>query len=374
MIEILKKHVGECIGPYTLSYNLTSGGVFMEKVTIGLIGAGRIGKLHAENLIKMNQTQVKTVVDVYTDSLHEWAENLGIENVTKDYKDIINDPAINAVFICSSTDTHVQLIVEAAAANKHIFCEKPISLDIEETKIALEAVKKAGVKLQVGFNRRFDKQYRALYQAVQENKVGDPHVIKITSRDPEPPSEEYVKRSGGLFIDMAIHDFDMARFISGSEVEEVYVQGAVLINESFKQYGDVDTAIITLKFKNGALGVIDNSRKAVYGYDQRLEVFGSKGCASISNETASTVEISSIDGVNKEKPKHFFIERYLDAYIAETQEFISSILQNKPVSVSGYDALQAERIALAAKESFQTGKPIKLESFQKILRKEEGLM
>ncbi|MDQ0243438.1 myo-inositol 2-dehydrogenase/D-chiro-inositol 1-dehydrogenase [Bacillus fengqiuensis] len=250
--------------------------------------------------------------------------------------------------------------MEAAKTGKHIFCEKPISVDIGQTKRALQVVEETGVKLQIGFNRRFDHNFKRVQEMVTAGKVGETHIVKVTSRDPNPPAPDYIKVSGGLFIDMAIHDFDIARFLSGSDVEEVYVQGAVLVDPIFGELEDVDTAVITLKFKNGAIGVIDNSRKAVYGYDQRVEVFGSLGCATVKNDFPNAAELTTDEGVYTDKPKYFFLERYLDAYIEETRDFVDCILYDKEVLVNGYDGLQAELIAHAAKKSFKEGRPVKL--------------
>jgi myo-inositol 2-dehydrogenase/D-chiro-inositol 1-dehydrogenase len=216
------------------------------------------------------------------------------------------------------------------------------------------------VKLQIGFNRRFDHNFKRIEAGVKKGEIGNPHLIKITSRDPNPPHESYIKSSGGIFMDMAIHDFDMARFISGSDVEEVYARGAVLIDPIFGKYEDVDTALITLTFVNGALGIIDNSRQAVYGYDQRIEVFGSKGNMAANNDYPNTVEISTVDGVYRDKPLHFFLERYNAAYMEETQLFIQAIREDKEVAVDGNDGMQAELIALAAKLSIKLGMPVKL--------------
>lgn len=333
----------------------------MKKINIGIIGAGRIGKIHADNILRFPNAHITAISDLFAGpELEEWAADRGIGTVTKNSDDIMSNPDIDAVFICSTTDTHVPLIKQAAKANKHIFCEKPVSMDISQTEEALEAVTAAGVKLQIGFNRRFDHNFKRVREHVQGGTIGEPHLIKITSRDPNPPSEDYIKVSGGLFMDMAIHDFDMARYLSGSEVEEVYAQGHVLVDPVFKKYGDVDTAIITLRFRNGALGVIDNSRKAVYGYDQRVEVFGSKGSVTIANDHPNNAVVSTAEGIVSDKPLHFFLERYNDAYVDETQQFIESLLNGKPLVVDGNDGLQAEKIALAAKLSVSLNRPVKL--------------
>lgn len=332
----------------------------METLTIGIIGAGRIGRLHVDNLKKISQIRIKSVSDLVIDHLKSWAKEKQIEVLTKDYRELLDDPGIEAVFICSPTDTHAAIIKEAAAAGKHIFCEKPISFSVEETEEALEAVKKAGVKLQIGFNRRFDLNFRKIRNIVQDGKIGQPHILRITSRDPQPPSIEYVQSSGGLFMDMTIHDFDMARYVMGSEVVEVSAAGAVLVDPEIGDAGDIDTAIVTLKFANGALGVIDNSRRAVYGYDQRLEIFGDKGAALADNNRPTNVEVYTAESVTKDKPLYFFLERYTQAYIAEVSEFVTACLENTEISCTGFDGLQAQKIAQAAKESLETGAPVKL--------------
>ncbi len=334
----------------------------MTKVKIGIIGAGRIGKIHAENLLRQPHAEVCAISDPFAnEALRSWAAERGIATVSENSDDLLADPALDAIFICSPTDTHVPLIKQAAAAGKHIFCEKPVSMDIAQTKEALDAATKAGVRLQVGFNRRFDHNFRKVRELVQAGDIGDPHLIKITSRDPAPPSPEYIRSSGGMFMDMTIHDFDMARFLSGSEAVEVFAYGSVLVDPAFAQYDDVDTAIITIRFASGALGVIDNSRKAVYGYDQRVEVFGSGGSVAVNNDYPNTAEVHTAEGVRRDKPLHFFLERYNEAYIDEAVQFIASIAEGRDVPVSGADAYQAELMALAAKRSLQLGRPVKLE-------------
>lgn len=332
----------------------------MTSLTIGIIGAGRIGKLHVDNLKKIPQIHIKSVSDVFIDHLEAWAKEKQIEVLTSDYHDLLKDPEIQAVFICSPTNTHATIIKEAALAGKDIFCEKPVSYTVEETEEALAVVEKAGVKLQIGFNRRYDPNFRKIQTLVKDGQIGQPHILKITSRDPEPPGVDYVKASGGLFMDMMIHDFDMARYVIGSEVVEVSAAGAVLINPAIGEAGDIDTAIVTLTFANGALGVIDNSRQAVYGYDQRLEVFGAKGAAQADNNRATNVEVSTAESVTKEKPLYFFLERYNQAYIDEVVEFASAILGNTEVTCTGFDGLQAQKIAKAAKESLEKGVPVQL--------------
>ncbi len=335
----------------------------MKEITVGIIGAGRIGKVHAESIsLHIPGARIKTIADIYmNDEISTWAKNLGIENTTKDYKEIMNDPEIDAVLICSSTDTHARFTQEAAAAGKNIFCEKPLDPDIETIKETLSVVEKAGVKFQIGFNRRFDHNFRAVKNAVMNGKVGEPHIIRITSRDPAPPNPEYVKVSGGIFMDMTIHDFDMARYLSGSEIDEVYVQGAVLVDPEIGKAGDIDTAVITLKFKNGAIGVIDNSRQAVYGYDQRAEVFGSKGAVETSNDRPSTAVVKTADGIKSDNPLYFFLERYMASFTQEMKEFFEAVREDGETPVGGLDALRPVQIAKAAGESLRSGLPVKVE-------------
>lgn len=340
----------------------------MRKIKIGIIGAGRIGKLHAENLVKLPQAEVKWISDLLIHSLPEWAQQLGIKNVTSDYREILQDSETEAVFICSPTHTHAEIIAEAAAAGKHIFCEKPVSFSVEETEKALAAVEKAGVKLQVGFNRRFDHNFKKVHDAVREGVIGEPHIVKITSRDPEPPTRDYIAHSGGIFMDMTIHDFDMARYLIGEEVKEIFVKGANLIDPSFAELGDVDTAVTVLTFQSGAIAVIDNSRQAVYGYDQRVEVFGSKGSIAIQNDSPTSAEISTAAGIIRDNPKYFFLERYNDAYIREVESFIHSVTSGEAPVCTGVDGLRAELMARAAKQSFETGKSVKLPVKENLLK------
>jgi myo-inositol 2-dehydrogenase/D-chiro-inositol 1-dehydrogenase len=273
---------------------------------------------------------------------------------------LISDPNIDAIAICSPTDTHADLIIACAEAGKAIFCEKPIANDVEKTREALEAVEKAGVKLQVGFNRRFDPNFRRIRELVQTQAIGEPHIIKITSRDPAPPPAEYVKGSGGIFLDMTIHDFDMARYLSGSEVTEVYASGSVLIDPAIGEAGDFDTAVIVLKLANGSTCVIDNSRRAAYGYDQRAEVFGSKGSAQAYNNTPTNVEVSTGEGVTTDKPLFFFLERYMESFAQELRDFTEALKKGSEPPVTGNDGLQSLLIAIAATKSARENRPVKI--------------
>lgn len=333
----------------------------MKSLNIGVIGTGRIGKIHAANIAtRVAGATVVAVTDVVPESAKALADQLGITKVYADYKALIADPEVDAVFVCSSTDTHSIISYEAVMAGKHVFCEKPIDFDLDRINKVIHAVEEKGVKFQVGFNRRFDRNFRHVRDTVQSGAIGDPHIVMVTSRDPAPPPVSYVKVSGGIFLDMMIHDFDMVRYLSGSEVTEVYANAAVLVDPAIGEAGDVDTAIVTLKFANGAIGVINNSRKAVYGYDQRVEVFGSNGCIMADNETANLTTLYTENGVVREKPLYFFLERYNDAFIAEEQSFVDAILNDTPTLVNATDGLKPILIAMAAKKSLETGMPVKL--------------
>ena len=329
---------------------------------IGIIGAGRIGKVHSESITyHVKDAVVAAIADPFmSEETKVWAENLGIPAISKDYHDILNDPAIDAVLICSSTDTHADISIEAIKAGKHVFCEKPISQDLAKIKEVMETLKGSNVKYQVGFNRRFDHNFEAVRAAVADGKIGDVHIVKITSRDPDAPPLEYVRVSGGMFLDMTIHDFDMVRYLSGSDVEEIYANGTCLVNPAIANEGDIDTAIITMKLKNGALAVIDNSRKADYGYDQRAEVFGSKGQVAVTNDAGSTAVISTNAGVTGEKPLYFFLERYMASFSKEVSLFVQACINDTAVPVDINDGLQPVLIAKAAKKSLDEGRPVKL--------------
>ncbi|MCH8012963.1 MAG: inositol 2-dehydrogenase [Candidatus Marinimicrobia bacterium] len=331
----------------------------MNTVTLGVIGAGRIGKLHAENILKMPEAYLKMITDPYMDEA--WAEKHGLK-VAPDIETILSDDEIEGVFILSPSTLHAEQIIQAARAGKHIFCEKPIALDPDIIINVLNVVEDQGVKLQVGFNRRFDPDFKRLKQAVDCGKIGRLYFIKITSRDPAPPPLEYIQSSGGIFLDMTIHDFDMVRYLSGSDVDEVYAAGAVLIDQVFADAGDVDTAVTTLKLKCGALAVIDNSRQAVYGYDQRIEVFGSKGSITAENNTATRTILTVSEGVISDKPLDFFLERYRESYRVEIQEFIKAIRNNTSPLVNGLDGLKSILVGLAAKQSLTERKPVRVRS------------
>jgi myo-inositol 2-dehydrogenase/D-chiro-inositol 1-dehydrogenase len=337
----------------------------MTTVNVGIVGAGRIGKVHAENLtFRIPEANVLAIADVNRAAAQAVAQQLGIPIVTADYREVVNHPDIDAVLVCSSTDTHTSVITAAAAAGKHVFAEKPIDLDLKPIDQVLAAVKNAGVKFQVGFNRRFDPTYARAQAAIQNGEIGDMHLLHIISRDPAPPPPEYVRVSGGLFLDMMIHDFDMARFLTGSEVEEVYTRAAVRIDPRIGETGDVDTAVVLLTFENGVIGTIDNSRRAVYGYDQRIEVFGSKGAISTANVYPNQVTFSSAESVYRDLPLNFFMDRYTESYVRELRSFVDAIIHDTPTLTSGVDGRVPVAIGLAAKKSLQENRPVKPSDIQ----------
>ncbi len=340
-------------------------------IKLGIIGAGRIGKVHGESVMRfVKGATVKAIADPFmNDAIKAWAAELGIPECYTDYKRILADPEIEAVLICSSTDTHSPISLEAIAAGKHVFCEKPVDHDVEKIKTVIEALKGSKLKYQVGFNRRFDHNFRAAERAVREGKIGELNTLSITSRDPGAPPVEYIKVSGGIFLDMTIHDFDMVRFISGDEVEEVYASGAVLVDPEIGKAGDIDTAIVNLKLKSGAIAVINNCRRASYGYDQRLEAFGSLGQVEVQNDTDSTAVLSDANGVTKEKPKYFFLERYMAAYTAEIESFVRAVEKDTAVEVGVIDGLEPVLIGLAATRSVKEDRPVKIAE----IRAEYGL-
>lgn len=333
----------------------------MDRLKIGLIGAGRIGRVHASNLAnRIPAAEVVAVADVSLEAAQQCAQINRIPTATSDYREILADPSIKAVLICSATNTHATLIEEAAKAGKQIFCEKPIALSLEAIDKALAAVKGAGVKLQIGFNRRFDANYRRVRQAIVSGEIGDPHIVHIISRDPAPPPAEYVKVSGGIFLDMTIHDFDMARFLVGSEVEEVYTVGGVKIDPAIGEAGDIDTAFIVLRFVNGVTATIDNSRKAVYGYDQRVEVFGSAGAIQTENNYPNSAIISDATSIRRDLPLNFFMDRYTESFVSEMQAFVDAVLNDAPTPVTGFDGRAPVVIGLAARRSYEENRPVRI--------------
>jgi len=332
-----------------------------ETVQIGLIGVGRIGRLHAEHLsCRLPGARLVMVNDVNEAAARECAQRFGVPEWNADYRKVIAHPQIQAVVICSPTDTHAAMIEAAAASGKHVFCEKPIDADLGRIDRTLKAVEQAKVLLQVGFNRRFDPNFRRVRQAVASGEIGTPHQVRITSRDPAPPPLEYVVKSGGIFLDMTIHDFDMARFLVGDEVEEVYATGSARVDPAIGKAGDLDTAVALLKFRGGVVGLIENCRQAVYGYDQRVEVFGSGGSIVADNNYPNTAMVQAKTAIYRDLPLNFFMERYLESYLVEMSEFLEAVRAGGPSPVSGAEARVPVVMAYAASRSVKENRPVRL--------------
>jgi myo-inositol 2-dehydrogenase / D-chiro-inositol 1-dehydrogenase len=328
---------------------------------VGVIGVGRIGRMHAALLARqIDGASVAAVHDPNDEFARDVADALGVP-AAADVDELLASPDVDAVAICSSTDTHADLIVASAQAGKAIFCEKPVSLDLAEVDRALAAVDEAGVPFQIGFNRRFDPAHASVAAAVADGTVGDPHLVRITSRDPAPPPIEYVQVSGGIFLDMTIHDFDMARFVTGSEVVEVYARGTVRVDPAFGEAGDVDTAVVMLEHANGCLTAIDNSRQALYGYDQRVEVFGSLGVAASENPLAHTGVVRTGAGTQAATLPYFYLERYTPSYVHEWQAFVMAVTTGATPPVTTLDARAPLVIGLAAWRSVREDRAVRLE-------------
>ncbi|KRK41028.1 inositol 2-dehydrogenase [Loigolactobacillus bifermentans] len=336
----------------------------MKQVHAGIIGLGRAGQMHLKNLLTIPEIKIEQVAEVFIDNISEQLNDLGVTNQTKDYHELLSNPNIDTVFIFTSTNTHEEIVTAAAQAGKNIFCEKPLSMNTEEEASlnVLRAVKKAGVKLQIGFNRRMDPQFRNIFENVRAGKIGAPQVVKITSRDPDLLPHDLIKRIGGLLFDFTMHDFDMARYMMNSNITEVYAKGGTLIDPTLKEINDIDTLVLVLQFENGAYGLIDNSRRAVYGYDQRVEVFGSAGMLKAENVSDSTVELYNDQRTELRKPLPMFQERYRPAYIAEMKKFAQSLLNGEPLVAQGEDVIMAQRAAVAAQKSIETGLPQKVDT------------
>jgi myo-inositol 2-dehydrogenase/D-chiro-inositol 1-dehydrogenase len=332
----------------------------MRKVKIAVIGTGRMGSVHVRNIATLiPEADLVAICDIRLEVAQAVAHELGIQRVVKDYHELLSDPAIEAILIATSTNTHAFIMKDVALAGKHIFCEKPLALGLEEIDEALAAIGKAGVKLQVGFNRRFDKSFQKVRAIVASGEIGRPCILRITDRDPELPAMEFLRVSGGMFLDQTIHDFDMARFQVG-EVEEVYATGNVLIDPQLNEFGDIDTDVVTLKFANGAVGAIDNSRQAVYGYDQRLEVFCTNGTAMADNEVENTAVMGKPGGFLTAKLPHFFMQRYAPCYVEEVRQFITCVRENKPTPTTGSDGRAAVVLGHAAWKSYHENRPVKV--------------
>jgi myo-inositol 2-dehydrogenase/D-chiro-inositol 1-dehydrogenase len=330
----------------------------MRTITAGVLGAGRIGRIHADNLLRMDGVRLKTIADPYVD-FEGWPPS-GVAT-SPDPAAVLEDNEIEAVLVCSPTPSHADFAEAAARAGKHVFCEKPIALDADRVRTTLGIFQTAGVKLQVGFNRRFDPTFSRVRQAVVDGEVGDVYLVRVTARDPALPPAGYVKGSGGMFADMTIHDFDMVRYLSGCEIEEVHAYGAVLVDPAIGEAGDIDTAVLSLRLSNGGLAFIENSRQAVFGYDQRVEVLGSKGAIEADNETPARARLSTGAGVRYENPLYFFLERYQRSFFVELEAFFASIRDDRQPPVGGKDGLVALLVCQAANRSLLENRPVRVE-------------
>ena len=331
----------------------------MERVRLAVLGMGRQGQIHSKNIAyRIPEAELVAVSDITM----ELADKVGIDGVDRydDYRKIMERDDIDAVVIATSTDTHEEVIRAAAEAGKDMFCEKPIATTLEAIDDVLQVVKQSGVKFMVGFNRRFDPTFGRVRQLVDDGTVGKPMIVNITSRDPQPPHLEYLKVCGGIFFDTTVHDFDMARFLSGDEIVEVYATGSVLVDERIGELGDLDTTMVTLKFKSGAVGSINNSRKTGYSYDQRVEVFGDKSCAFGGNETPTRVHYVNPEGTHSDVPLYFNIERYPEAFFGEIKAFADCLVNNVDPPVSGIDGRKAVVLSMAAKKSYEENRPVKV--------------
>lgn len=333
----------------------------MTELGFAVLGCGRIGRMHAEMLhSRVVGTRVAAVYDVVPAAARSVADATGAL-VAGSLDEAIGADGVDAVAICTTTDTHVDAMVAAAAAGLAIFCEKPVSLDLADVDRGLAAVDSTGVPLQIGFNRRFDPSHKAVADAVAHGAIGDVHLCNITSRDPGPPPIDYISTSGGIFCDMTIHDFDMARYVTGSEVVEVFAKGAVRVDPAIGEAGDLDTAVVVMTHENGALTTIDNSRKATYGYDQRVEAFGSGGKAASDNFHEFNSFVATDDGFRRPPLEHFFLERYARSYLDQWAAFVEMVKSGGPSPVGGADGRAPLVMGLAAWASVREGRPVLIE-------------
>ncbi len=332
----------------------------MKKLKIGILGLGRIGRVHLRNIqTSIDNAEVIAAMNP-SEKGQQFAKDHQVNAVSDDPKIVFENDEVDAVFICSPSDSHADYIFQAAKAGKAIFCEKPLDLSLPKIREILATTRKYGVPLMVAFNQRFDPDFARIKSLVDAREIGELRMIRIISRDPAPPPVEYIKKSGGLFLDMTIHDFDMARFLAGSDVKEVYALGKNLVDPAIGKAGDIDTAVIILTFENNVTAVIENSRQAAYGYDQRLEVFGSEGMAKAENRNKDNIVMQNESGRHHSRLMDFFMDRYTESYLRETQAFIQAITKGEAPPATGEDGLKATAIALAANESMKQNRPVAL--------------
>jgi myo-inositol 2-dehydrogenase/D-chiro-inositol 1-dehydrogenase len=327
---------------------------------VALVGAGRIARLHAENIAsRVARLRLVAVADPLAEARDSLARDMGCEPVAE-WHELLERPDVEAVLLCSPSGLHAEQIEEAAAAGKHVFSEKPVAADVASADRAVAAAERAGIVLQVGYNRRFDRNFAAVREAVEAGRVGRPVIVRITSRDPEPSPRSYLETSPGLFVDTTTHDLDLARFVAGAEIVEVSAYADTLVSDEVRELGHVDTAITTVRFDSGALAAIDNCWVSSYGYDQRLEVHGSEGMVRAENELRSTTSVADAEGFHAPPLPHFFLDRYAPAYVRELEAFADA-LEGAPVRVTGRDGREALAAALAAQRSAREGRPVRLE-------------
>ena len=332
----------------------------MSPVRIGVMGCGRIGRMHAELIARqVPGAEVAAVYDVIDDAAAALAQELGVRQAAEP-AEVIESDDVDAVAICTSTHTHIDLLIASAQAEKAVFVEKPLALNLADVDQGIAAAEAAGIPVQVGFNRRFDPSHRYVRDRVANGEIGDVHLVRVSSRDPEPPPLMYLDESGGIFCDMTIHDFDMIRFVTGSEVVEVYATGGVLVDEAIGEVGDLDTAVIVCRHENGAISTIDNSRQAVYGYDQRVEAFGSAGMAASENPLVATAITRTADGAHAPTLPYFFLERYIPSYLAEWEAFVE-MMGGAPSPVTLADGRAPLVIGLAAWKSVHEHRPVRID-------------
>lgn len=331
-----------------------------DKVKVGLIGLGRMGRIYAESLaFQIPRAELVAVADINREAAKKIAASYSIKHWFENYEDLLKIEDIRGVVIAASTSIHTKIIASAAKAGKAIFCEKPVALTLEETDIALKAVKKAKVKFQAGFMRRFDRGYALAKKKIEEGRIGRPVSFKSISRDPMCPRLDYAKVSGGLITDMAIHDFDLARWLMGSEVKRVYAEGGRLVFDQLKKADDIDNATINMLFSNGCLGNVEVSRNALYGYDIRTEVLGSEGSIMIGYSQHTPVILLTKEGATHDFVP-YIMERFGQAYTNELKYFLDCIYNNQDPSVTGQDGRAALQIALAATQSYKEAKPVEI--------------
>lgn len=330
-------------------------------INLGLLGIGRIGKIHLSNVVRHFPGARVVAAMNPSEPGRAFARSLQVPFVTANADEVIHHPEVDALLVCTATEAHADYVIAAARAGKAIFCEKPLDLSLEKVNTTLAEVKKAGVPLMLAFNQRMDPSFQEVKQAISDGRIGELRSIQIISRDPAPPPVSYIKSSGGLFLDMSIHDFDMARYLAGADVQEVYARGLNLVDPAIGEAGDIDTGYVMISFKNNVTAMIENSRQASYGYDQRLEAFGSLGMVRAGNPLKTTTQFLDAQGIRLSRNLDFFIDRYAESYLLELAAFLDALKEGKAMPITGEDGLQAMRISLAAKKSMLENRPVRID-------------